>query len=182
MLEYKLTCSVELKMFFMEKKTTHFCYLSFHVAVVGLCHLFWIVHILHRAEDFLYRHWTCWSVTDVGSRATLSDPTELVTVTRKEKKKLFTIFDLFCNVLIYFSRFYLTLFQCYCFFCFVFYLKRSKNCCSSASDFIWVTITSTACSVVVRFWSAVQSLSLFTRWHLALREKLQSMVTALEYL
>lgn len=40
MLEYKLTCSVELKMFFMEKKTTHFCYLSFHVAVVGLCHLF----------------------------------------------------------------------------------------------------------------------------------------------
>lgn len=101
---------------------------------------------------------------------------------KKREKKLFTIFDLFCNVLIYFSRFYLTLFQCYCFFCFVFYLKRSKNCCSSASDFIWVTITSTACSVVVRFWSAVQSLSLFTRWHLALREKLQSMVTALEYL
>ena len=37
------------------------------------------------------------------------------------KKKLFTIFDLFCNVLIYFNRFYLTLFHCYCFFVFVFF-------------------------------------------------------------
>lgn len=54
-----------------------------------------------------------------------------------------TVSSLFCTVLIYFEQVY---FQVIVYF--VLSEKDTKNCCSSAFNFIWVIITST---VVVRF-------------------------------
>lgn len=119
----KITYSVGLQMFLYE--TYFICF--FHIAVVGLCHLSEsststaFCHVINPPEDFVNRHWQqilFGSVTDVDERATISDPTETVSVLHK---KLFTIvFNLFCTVLIYFNKRSISLVFCF------FNLKRKK--------------------------------------------------------
>ena len=99
---------------------------------------------------------------------------------RKRKKKAV---HHFWFVLYCFNLFQQVLFESLFFCCFFFFSSKDAKIVvhqpltsyelPSRQQRVWLWYV---------FWSTVQSLSLFTQWHLALREKLQSMVTALEYL
>lgn len=109
-----------------------------------VCVSLWIIHyLINRPEDFVNRHWTLTS-NHIRSSGNCNC----------HKKKLFTIFYLFCTDLIYFNRRFILVF--------FLFISKDTNC------FSLVTIVFN-CGT---FWSTVQSLSLslFSRWHLALRE------------
>ena len=173
MLEYKLTCSAGLKMFltFLLFVFSHCCCRGFVSSFLNRPHTSQSWRLSVQALNMLKCDWCGITSNNIGSKRT---------VTGKEKKKAV---HHFWFVLYCFNLFQQVLFESL-FFCWFFFFS-SKDAkivvhqpltsyeLPSRQQRVWLWYV---------FWSTVQSLSLFTQWHLALREKLQSMVTALEYL
>lgn len=120
-----------------------------------VCVSLWIIHyLINRPEDFVNRHWTLTS-NHIRSSGNCNC----------HKKKLFTIFYLFCTDLIYFNRRFILVF-------FLFISRHKLFFTSYHRVQLWY---------ILIYGSVFVSVFVYTMTS-CIKRKLQTMVTALDYL